>query len=373
LYLSVFTSSLGLGLYIYFIPVFAQTFGATFLDLGFIGSAYAVTYAVAPVLIGYLADKLNRAWLFTLGLAVNAVATVVLVFVRNIGDIVILRLLGGVGYSFFWPTAEVLVADIAPANRRVKEMGTYSVAWASGFLIGPLIGGFMIQNFGYAELFLIATALIAVAFVFSLIWLVPGYKRTFVLSSKSFGTLPSIRTLIPWYLVMVFYGVTFSVINSIYPGYANSLGVDAALIGLTFTVFGIARIFVFATSERYLLFGENRTMVIASVIIAAGLIAIAQLHDFVGFLGAMVLLGGSFAAIGPLMINIISRYFPKDKLGVAVGSYETVFGVGAVIGPLLAGTIASLASVQVSFFLVSTLGLLMVGCIWTGRRTRKDA
>lgn len=61
LHVSVFVASLGLGLYVYFIPVFAQTFGATFLDLGFIGSAYAVTYAITPIVIGYLADRLNRA------------------------------------------------------------------------------------------------------------------------------------------------------------------------------------------------------------------------------------------------------------------------------------------------------------------------
>ena len=47
-YASVFVASLGLGLYLYFVPIFAQRLGATFLDLGFIGTAGALTYAVAP-------------------------------------------------------------------------------------------------------------------------------------------------------------------------------------------------------------------------------------------------------------------------------------------------------------------------------------
>jgi MFS family permease len=367
LHISVFVASLGLGLYVYFIPVFAQTFGATFLDLGFIGSAYAVTYAITPIVIGYLADRLNRAWLFTLGLAVNAVATIVLVLVRTVGDIVVLRLLSGLGYAFFWPTAEILVTDIAPVEKRVREMGAYSVAWGSGFLIGPLIGGFIIQSLGFMPLFLIATGLIAVAFVFSLIWLVPNYKRTAVSSQGTSGSLFTIRRLLPWYLMLLCYGIAFSVVNAIYSGYANSLGVNAALIGLTFTGFGIARIFVFATSERYLLFGENRTLIIASVMISVGLIAIAQIHDFVGFLGAMVLLGGSFALIFPLSISLVSRHFTYDKLGAAVGSYETVFGIGAVIGPVLAGMIASLASVQTSFLTMAMFGVLMVGFTLAGR------
>jgi OFA family oxalate/formate antiporter-like MFS transporter len=167
--------------------------------------------------------------------------------------------------------------------------------------------------------------------------------------------------------MLLCYGIAFSVVNAIYPGYANSLGVNAALIGLTFTGFGIARIFVFATSERYLLFGENRTLIIASVMISVGLIAIAQIHDFVGFLGAMVLLGGSFALIFPLSISLVSRHFTYDKLGAAVGSYETVFGIGAVIGPVLAGMIASLASVQTSFLTMAMFGVLMVGFTLAGR------
>jgi MFS family permease len=99
-YVSIFISSLGLGMYIYFVPVFAQRFGATFLDLGYIGTASAVTYAITTIIVGHLADRVNRWRLFALALLINFTATVALVFSRSVSDIILIRSLGGLGLAF---------------------------------------------------------------------------------------------------------------------------------------------------------------------------------------------------------------------------------------------------------------------------------
>ncbi len=373
LYVSVFVASLGLGTYIYFIPVFAQTFGATFLDLGFIGSAGALAYAMTPILIAYLADRFNRVWLFSLGLTINALATIVLVLTRSVGDIVLLRLLGGFGYGFFWPSAEVLVTDLAPVEKRVREMGYYSVAWASGFLIGPLIGGYIVQSFGYVALFTISTVLIAIALVFTVVWVAPGYRPKIEMRPDFSGSGSTIRKLASWYLMILCYGVVFSVIATIFPGYANSVGVSPAIIGLFFTVFGISRIVIFATSERYARLGEKRALLFSSVILATGVLIIGVFSNFPAFLVSSILVGGSFGVIFPLTISLISRHFPNERLGVAVGSYETVFGVGFTVGPVLAGVIASLSNISLSFLLMSFFGFLMVPFVITAQIHRETS
>ena len=92
--MAIFVSSLGLGAYSYFVPVFAQTFGATFFDLGVIGSANSLAYALTPMVAGYLIDRFNRSWIFASALLINAVATIILVLSRSVSDILVLRLLG---------------------------------------------------------------------------------------------------------------------------------------------------------------------------------------------------------------------------------------------------------------------------------------
>ena len=160
-------------MYQYFVPLFAQKFGATFLELGFIGAAGALTYVVATMIVGHFADRGSHMWLYVLALLVNAIATAILVLSHSVSDIILLRGVGGVALSFLWPTAEVLVIDLSSEKNRVKEMGTYSVVWGTGFLIGPALGGVVIPTLGFTSLFLLSSVLILIGFVQAVVWIVP--------------------------------------------------------------------------------------------------------------------------------------------------------------------------------------------------------
>ena len=155
-YVTVFVASLGMGMNMYFIPVFAQSFGATFVDLGLIGTVWALATTITPFLIGYLAGRTKRVWVYVLSLTLNAFATLFLVLSRSVVDIMVLRFFGGIGIEAFWVTAEIMVTDLAPLEARVREMGRYGVALVLGVLIGPLIGGLVTESFGYVNLFIIS-------------------------------------------------------------------------------------------------------------------------------------------------------------------------------------------------------------------------
>jgi DHA1 family multidrug resistance protein-like MFS transporter/DHA1 family quinolone resistance protein-like MFS transporter len=131
-------------------------------------------------------------------------------------------------------------------------------------------------------------------------------------------------------------------------------------------VFGISRIFTFATSEWYLKLGEKKALAAASIVIAIGIAGIGIFPTFQGFMASMVLVGGCFGVVFPLVISLISRHFPHDRLGAAVGSYETVYGIGFTLGPLLAGAIA-VQSVSLTFIAMSSFGVLMMVFVLLGR------
>ena len=366
-YISIFVSSLGLGTYIYFVPVFAQRFGATFLDLGYIGTASSVTYAITPIIVGHLADRMNRWRLYALALLINFTATVALIFSRSVSDIILIRSLGGLGMAFFWPSTEILVLDSAPKEKRVKEMGLYSVCWGSAFLIGPLLGGFIIQNFGFFNLFLISSVFIMLAFLQTVFLVVPANKtkeNSTIHVSEGFHVM---RRLVPWYVMIASYGVIFSIITTILPGYANSIGINALLIGIIFAAFGVSRVATFATIDHYLHFGEKKVLLFVSLLISCCCLVIGFYPNFNSFLFFAVLLGASFAVIFPLTIGLISRHFRDEQVGAAVGSYESVYGIGSAIGPTLAGTVAVLSDAKFSFVTASLFAILMMIIVAAGK------
>jgi MFS family permease len=350
-------------MYMYFVPLFAQHFGATFLELGYIGTAAALTYAFAPVIVGHFADRLSRMWLYAVALLINAVATIVLVFSRSVSDIVLLRAFGGIGFAFLWPTAEVLVVDLGPKEDRVKEMGTYSVAWGSGFLIGPAIGGVLVRTLGFINLFLISFLLILVAFLQAVLGVVPYAKPLQKFAPEKVKVM---RQLFPWYVLIACYGMIFSIVTTIFPGYANSVGITAELIGILFAIFGISRVAVFATIQHYLSFGEARALILVSLMITGSILTLAVFPSFFPFLLAVMVLGASFAIIFPISISVISRNFPPERAGAAIGSYESVYGVGAAIGPIFAGAVATMSTVRESFLVIMLFGFLMAAIAQRG-------
>ena len=365
-YMAIFVSSLGLGAYSYFVPVFAQTFGATFFDLGVIGSANSLAYALTPMVAGYLIDRFNRSWIFASALLINAVATIILVLSRSVSDILVLRLLAGLGLGFFWPVADALVTDLATPERRVAEMGWYSVAWGLGYLIGPSMGGLVVQRFGYFQLFVLSTALIVLALLIDIVWIVPKYRQRIELPRNLAGGNSSTRRLLPWYMMLLCCTMVVGVIGGIFPGYANSVGIGPELIGLLFTAYGISRTLFSAMSERYSNFREKTALGFTSILMAFGSLLIAIFPNFYGFLAGVIMIGGAFGAIFPISISLISRHFPPDRMGAAMGSFETTLGIGFAVGPLLAGLVAVLSNLTMTFLVTALFGIMALVFLSSG-------
>jgi len=355
-------SSLGLGLYLYFVPIFAQRLGATFLDLGYIGTAGGLTYAVAPFFVGQLADRISRRVLYAVAILINFTATFSLIFCRSVNDVIMIRAFAGLGLAFFWPTTETLVLDLTRREERVREMGRYSLSWGSAFLIGPFLGGVIIQNFGFFTLFMISCALSFSSLLGVIVLVSPKQSLTerSEATTKVKEQFRVVRRLLPWYALLVCYGLIFSIVSSIFPGYANSIGVSAVSVGVLFTAFGLARVATYATSGHYLHFGERKALGLASFLLAVACVLIVLFPTFSVFLIAIPLMGGCFALLFPLSIGLISRHFSESQLGAAVGFYESTYGVGAVIGPILAGTLATILDVRLGFVSAAFAGVLMM-------------
>ena len=58
-------------------------------------------------------------------------------------------------------------------------------------------------------------------------------------------------------------------------------------------------------------------------------------------------------------LNLVSRHFRDEQVGAAVGSYESVYGIGSALGPTLAGTVAVMSEARFSFVTASLFAILM--------------
>ncbi|KAK7961734.1 chloramphenicol resistance protein [Apiospora aurea] len=116
-------------------------------------TAYLVLQAVAPALLGDLADTVGRQPVFLLMFAVYAAANVGLARQSDFVALLLLRMLQSLGCSATVAVSYGVVADVATASERGGMLGFAMIATNLGPALAPLIGGGLIAGLGWRSVF----------------------------------------------------------------------------------------------------------------------------------------------------------------------------------------------------------------------------
>jgi EmrB/QacA subfamily drug resistance transporter len=108
-------------------------------------SGYLLTMTVSTPLYGKLADIYGRKPVYLFGMAVFILGSLVCGFATSMEQLVAFRLLQGLGAGAIHPIALILAGDLFPLQERARIQGLFSGMWAISSLLGPLIGGFIVE------------------------------------------------------------------------------------------------------------------------------------------------------------------------------------------------------------------------------------
>ena len=370
IYLSVFFACVGLSS-VYMIPAFAESLGASYLQLGYIGTIRAIPYMFLPIVFGYLGDRFNRRRLYLSSILVTGIGTLLLALTNSVGGILSMQLILGVGFSSFWPLSEALVSEVAPSGGQTGAMGKYGVAWASGFLIGPLVSGYLAGTAGFRTMFLIAGMMALVTAGVSTA-AVRG-SQTKQVNKTMIDGLPRrrlISELAPILLIQLPYGLVFSFIVTILPGYALKSGLTPLEVGVVLSAFGVARAATFSLSGRFGMLGERRSIMLASTGIVFALLMMPLSLAFVGLLIDVLLLGFFIGILYPQVVGYICKRTPPANLGFSMGLYEATVGIGFAVGPIASGLMAQTAGMYTTCYVLSAAAFSMIPIVMLLRSDR---
>jgi predicted MFS family arabinose efflux permease len=138
------------------LPAIKAEFGVDDWVLGFLaGSAFALFYATLGVPIALLADRWNRRNLIAVSLAIWSAMTALSGAAGNVVQLALARIGVGVGEAGYAPPAHSMIADYYPPKQRSSAMGVFALGISLGIMIAYLGGGWMAQNIGWRQAFLI--------------------------------------------------------------------------------------------------------------------------------------------------------------------------------------------------------------------------
>jgi MFS family permease len=154
LFLAVFSVTLGVGLVVPLLPVYAHKLGATGLYIGFIFGAFSLSRTAFLPLFGRLSDLKGRKPFITTGLLAYFLVSIAFAFSKSVDLFVIIRFLQGIASAMILPVAQAYVGEITPKQKEGFMMGLFNVSLYGGLSVGPVVGGAVNDAFGIQASFL---------------------------------------------------------------------------------------------------------------------------------------------------------------------------------------------------------------------------
>jgi DHA2 family multidrug resistance protein len=137
------------------LPHMMASMSATRETINWVLTSYIVASAIAIPITGWLADRVGRKRLFVWSVIAFTVASVMCALAQNLPEMVVFRALQGVSGAFLVPIAQAVMFDINPPSKHARAMAMFGMGVMIGPILGPVLGGWLTDNFSWRWVFLV--------------------------------------------------------------------------------------------------------------------------------------------------------------------------------------------------------------------------
>jgi len=116
-------------------------------------AVFLLPQAITAILYGKLADLYGRRPVLIFGIVLFLGGSIACGFAWSMPSLIVFRLIQGVGAGSILPIATTIAGDIYAAEERMKVQGYLSSVWGFAALIGPLVGGIIVQTLSWRWIF----------------------------------------------------------------------------------------------------------------------------------------------------------------------------------------------------------------------------
>ena len=366
------------------LPIFAASLGASDALLGLIVSVSTLTGMATKPLFGLLSDRMGRRLWLIIGTLIFAGVPFLYAQIETPSQLIAIRLLHGTATAIYGPVTVAYVAERG-GKRKAERLGWFGMARSGGYLIGPVVAGWLLLSLDPVAVFTLIGALSLAAFIPVLAMGGDGpvtqkaalprtnhsidNQRTGLISVQAVrgllkrqkGLLGAPAVWLSGALEAAVFVVTY-IIKAFLPIYALTAGYSTVEIGLFFGVQEGALILIKPWGGRLGdRLGHVRAVSLGMICLALSLPFLPTAASTIGLLAVAVAMGVAQALIFPATVALIAEQVPTDKVGAGMGLAGSLKNAGKVAGPLLGGIlIVSLGYVGMFWILA---GVLLAGAL----------
>ena len=143
--IGMFLSTLDSGIINVALPTLSKSFNVDTSFITWSVTLYTLLLTGTIIIFGRLSDKYSRLNIYSLGLTIFLIASILCGFSNNVIQLIVFRGLQGIGAAMLQGTATAIITTTIPENRQGSALGTLSILLGIGPVLGPSIGGLLIS------------------------------------------------------------------------------------------------------------------------------------------------------------------------------------------------------------------------------------
>lgn len=372
IFFTVFIDMVGFGIVIPVLPLYAEHFHATPLQIGWLTGIYSGMQIIFTPLLGRLSDRVGRRPVLIVSLIGTAIGFLVMGWAGSLTLLFVARIIDGATGGNI-STAQAYIADVSTPENRSRSMGLIGAAFGLGFTFGPMIGG-ILSKISYGAPFFFAAALAAINVVL-LYFILPESL------SQEYRSRPHERTklaevfqhghgrLFGTIVITYFFTITgFAIMTTLFALLTEKrFGYDARQTGYIFGFIGIISVILQGglIGRLVKMFGETALARTGLLFLAVSMVLLPLVHTLALLLTVCGMIAIANGLVNPTLNGLASQMIDRSWQGRALGLMQSAGSVGRLVGPLLGGWLLMFdLSLPLSHYartpLFASAGLLLV-------------
>ena len=356
------------------LPKYVVSIGSSLTVAGLIAGIFSITALIFRPLSGITVDIFNKKLLFAVSTLIMGIIVLFYGFSHNIGFLFCFRIIHGAAFAVSGTASTTLVALYIPKERLSEGIGYFGLGQIIAQAIGPSVGVFISNTYGYMPMFYFTCSLGLLAaimiFLFRFNPKIEHKSKTERPNFKfSLNSLIAKEVLI--YSVLV---CMLSLSNGICSSYIQLYGDYRHIsnIGLFFTVGAVMLIFVRPFAGKI---ADKKGL---EIIIYPSLLLTAFAIAMIGFSWTLpiICVAAALRSIGqgsgqPTLQAECLKAVSPARSGVAMSTYFIGADVGNGLGPIIGGAIAQRTNYTVMFISISMIMICTTALYFIFQTLRK--
>lgn len=343
---------------------------------GAIGTAAAISMAIAQPIWGSLSDKWGRKPMVVRSMVAASVTLLLMGLATSPEQLLLLRLIQG-GVTGTVTASNALVATSTPSRRLGFALGLVQVAVFSGMSIGPLIGGAVADAFDYRMPFYLASVLTLAGGIVVAVMVHERFTRP-VSSASSKSIWSETQSLLSISIFPVLISVIFliqlggTVVMPVLPLFIadlsssqNAATASGIVLGATGAVSALSALAIGRMSDRI---GPTRILPICMLGAAVSFFPQAFVQQVWQLLLLRMILGIFLGGLMPTANALVASTVPAERRGAAFGLTATSTAMANAVGPMAGAGVTTYWGMRSVFLVTGALFGFGYGWVLLGFR-----